>query len=298
MSTQFSRRKLFHGALATVACGLARAHAANEPTAPAAIDLTDTHVYLGHWPHERLPDDEPNALVTMLRDNHVSQAWAGSFDGLFHKDIGAVNQRLAEACGQLGDGLLLPFGTVNPTLPDWEEDLRRCQETLHLPGIRLHPNYHGYKLDDPRFSRLLELSASRGLIVQLVAWLDDARHKWLTPAAAQVDLKPLTKVVAMLPNLRLVLAGGIRNANDEAVRTLEPSQQVYFDFARLADGNSLTTFADRAPADRIVFGSGAPLHSIESPRSKLQNAKLSNERQNAIASRTASRLIGARPNSG
>jgi predicted TIM-barrel fold metal-dependent hydrolase len=261
----------------------------------ARDSITDTHAYLGHWPHARLPGDTLSDLLTTLRANGISSAWAGSFHGLFHKDIAGVNRRLAETCAQNGGARLIPFGAINPTLPDWEEDLRRCHETFHMPGIRLHPNYHGYTLDDPRLTRLLELAAGRGLIVQLVAWMDDSPHEWLTPNATHVDLTPLAKFVAKLPSLRVVISGGVRNADDDAVRNLAPSPKFFFDFARIADGDLLTEFVDRAPAGRIVFGSGAPLHSIESTRSKLQNAELSNERRHAIASRTAARLIGARP---
>jgi uncharacterized protein len=297
MQMRFTRRRFVQSALATTACGVARARAAQEPTLPAAPDsFIDTHVYVDHWPHERLRVDEPQELLAMLQDNNVSQAWAGSFDGLFYKDIAGVNERLADTCTQHGGGRLISFGAVNPTLPDWEEDLRRCHEMFHMPGIRLHPNYHGYTLDDPRFTRLLELAAGRGLIVQLVAWMDDSPHKWLTPNATHVDLTPLAKFVAKLPNLQVVIAGGVRNADDDAVRNLAPSPNISFDFARIADGDSLTTFVDRAPARRIVFGSSAPLHSIEYTRSKLQSAELSDERRNAIANRTAARLIGARPN--
>ena len=88
--------------------------------------MIDTHAYLSRWPFRRLAGDEPTEFVARMGEQGVGQAWVGSFDGLLHRDVGAVNARLAADC-RAHPGLLVAFGSVNPTLPDWQEEVRRCR---------------------------------------------------------------------------------------------------------------------------------------------------------------------------
>ena len=68
---------------------------------------------------------ELEQILAKLRQHGVTEAWACSFDGALHTDIASANTRLAEACAKEGGGILRPFGTINPTFPDWEDDVRR-----------------------------------------------------------------------------------------------------------------------------------------------------------------------------
>jgi uncharacterized protein len=283
-----SRRQFLKRTLGTAAvCGSAQWSIASGTPAES---ITDTHVYIGHWPYQQLLSEDPQKLVAVLHRSGVNQAWTGSFDGLFYKDIASANGRLADTCSHVGKGLLIPFGAVNPTLPDWEDDIRRCHETFRMPGIRLHPNYHGYTLDDPRFVKLLELAASRGLIVQLVTGMESERHMLLNPHAQEVDLKPLAAAISALPRLKVVVASYHLTRRDESIQLLLENNHVYFDFARASDAEEIKQLVDKTSSERVVFGSGEPLHGVEAQESKLNGANLPLEICRKISNLNAARL--------
>jgi hypothetical protein len=240
-----------------------------------------------------LPLDEMPALVAKLRSQGVSQAWAGSFDGLLHKDIASVNARLAEDCRKSGRGLLVPFGSVNPLLPDWEEDLRRCHEVHKMPGIRLHPNYQGYKLDEPTFARLLDLAGERGLIVQLVVTMEDERTQHPLMRVPHVDVAPLLALLASRSKLRIVLLNWSRGVNNTLATKLSGAGQVYFDIATLEAVGGVANLLKQVPAERVVFGSYAPFFYFESALLKLKESDLSEAQARAIRAANARRLLGS-----
>ena len=255
--------------------------------------IVDVNVNLSRWPFRRLPCDETPELVEKLQRLGVTQAWAGSFDGLLHRDVGGVNARLAEQCGSHGNGLLLAFGSVNPKLPDWQEDLRRCHEDHRMPGIRLHPNYHGYKLDDPLFAKLLSLASQRRMIVQLAARMEDPRtHHPLMPVG-DVDLEPLADVVATLPNLQLVMLNSLRTVRGDLMERLIASGNVYFELSMLEGVAGIGNLLKNVPADRILFGSHFPFFNIESAIFKMRESELTPNQSRAIWHGNAERILSA-----
>jgi predicted TIM-barrel fold metal-dependent hydrolase len=239
-----------------------------------------------------LPLDDTPALVGKLRSQGVKQAWAGSFDGLLHKDIASVNARLAEDCRKHGRSLLVPFGSVNPVLPAWEDDLRRCQEEHKMPGIRLHPNYQGYKLDEPVFAKLLDVARERGLIVQLVVTMEDERTQHPLMRAPHVDVAPLVALLVSRPDSRIVLLNWSRGVSGAPLAKLSAAPQVHFDIATLEGVGGVANLLKQVPADRVVFGSYAPFFYFESALLKLKESALSESQLSAIRADNARRLLG------
>ncbi|WP_414662975.1 amidohydrolase family protein [Horticoccus sp. 23ND18S-11] len=265
------------------------AAAAVAPLAPvslqaAASGLIDTNTWLSHWPTRRSWAETPVPLVAKLRAHGVTAAWTGNFDAALHSDIAGANARLATACARDGGGILMPFGTVNPALPDWEDDLRRCQETHRMPGVRILPSYHGYGLDDPRFARLLDLAAQRGLLVQIVASMEDDRSQNPGFTAPFLSVAPLPDLLEKTPRARVMILNGtsrILGANTPLLQRLIKAGTC-FEIATLESVAGIETLLQRSPEVRVAFGSHAPYFYFEAALLKLQESNLTAAQLTAV----------------
>ncbi len=258
--------------------------------------MIDVNVSVSRWPFRRLPDDEPENLVRRLQRLNVTEAWAGSYDALLHQDVGGVNLRLVATCRSQGGGILRPFGTVNPLLPDWPEELRRCHEDHKMLGIRLHPNYHGYALDNPLFAELLSAAAKRGLIVQIaLKMLDERTLHPLLKNLPSTSPAPLEALVTREPKPKVVLLNGGGGGRGERGRRLLATGAISFDMSTVEGASGLERLIKQIGHEHIVFGSQAPLFYAEAAHLKLKESVLTPEQTEAITQKNAERLKATRP---
>jgi len=291
---QFVKTTLVAAGTIALGCNLPSIGAAATPRISRRGELIDTNVTLGRWPFRQLSLKDATALVAKLRKHGVTQAWVGSFDGLFHKDLGAANARLADECHKHGRGLFVPFGSVNPELPGWEEDFQRCVEQHKMPGLRLYPNYHGYKLDDPAFAKLLSLASKRELIVQIAVSMEDERMQSLLSRVPHVDAAPLGELLQRFPKLPVVLLNWHRAVNGNLLKKLAASGEVFFEIATVEGVGSVANLLTQISLRRVLFGSHAPLFYFESAVLKLKESALKDEQAKAVARENACRLLANR----
>lgn len=303
----FDRRRFLQGSLLSAAALITPSfgfmkkvvEVKNTGSKPVKALVIDTNVHLSQWPFRKLKYAGPDALVNKLQQHGVREAWAGSYDALFHKNIDRVNARLSKDCHQYGDGMLIPFGTVNPRWPDWVEDLRRCDEEYNMPGIRLYPGYQNYTLELPEFTELLQKASDRRMIVQIAIDMEDERMQHPMVDIPAVDVSPLPSVLEKAPNANVQLLNPFRHVRGDELELMVEKTEVKFGISnldgigaleRIIDGNHVY-LGSTVTSDRLLIGSNVPFRPLENVLFKLIESELTKEDAVAIMSGNAGRML-------
>lgn len=289
-------------AAALTAPGAANSLAQAAPVSPGKVPaLIDTNVHLFDWPFRHLKYSRTPDLVAKLRRHRVKRAWAGTYEGLFSKDLSGANARLVEECRRHGPDFLLPVGSVNPLWPGWEEDLRRCHEVHGMKIVRLHPGYQGFALDSAEFAAFLAQATRRGLRVQIALEMEDDRVHHPLVRVPDVSPLPLVDLLKKLPEARVqLLHGSLAWQRIPQARPLLEYPNLVYDISsiegvgavgRILEGRHWN-LAGTVPLDRLLFGSHAPYFPLENALLKMFESPLSLPQLQAIMEDNARRFLG------
>ncbi len=250
--------------------------------------LVDVNAYIGHWPFRQLRITTAEGLVREMDRQGIDRAVVANLHGVFYKNVQPANEELAEAAQPFGDRLI-PFATLNPEYPGWEEDLRRCVE-LGLRGLRLYPQYHGYKLAGEAALALVDAAARLGWAVQAPMRLVDRRGRH--PMDLGEDLSPADYEAAIgaRPNVRWMALAAVGLDG----RRLPPEASYAVEISRLTAvlRRDIQRLLESVGPGRVVWGTGMPLNMAAPALLRLQALDVDAEVRERIAWRNAAEILG------
>ncbi|MHC1701201.1 MAG: amidohydrolase family protein [Humidesulfovibrio sp.] len=146
------------------------------------------------------------------------------------------------------------FGTLHPDYPEPEQELDRLARA-GVKGLKFHPDFQGFFLDDPKFYALMERIGSRFMLMIHVG-------DTLPPEQNPSCPVKLARLRRAFPGPAMIAAhlGGYRHW-DFAVEHLA-GLDVYMDTSsslRFVADDTLRALVARHPAERLLFGSDYPL---------------------------------------
>ncbi len=183
---------------------------------------------------------------------------------------------------------LIAFGSVHPDAPDALDELDRIK-ALGLVGVKFHPDYQQFFVDDKKAFPLYKKISELGLITVFHAGFD---------FGFQPPYKCMPKnALAMLDRFSspVVLAhwGGL-SCGDE-VLSLLCGRDVYFDVSfgcGVMPRSTALAIIEKHGADRLLFGTDSPWHTPVMELSLQKTLGLSQEDQDKINFKNALKLLG------
>ena len=149
---------------------------------------------------------------------------------------------------------IIAFGTLHPAYARWEEELH-SMERGGLRGIKLHPDFQGFRLDDPRLLPMFEAAQGRFLFELHIGSAQPA-------SSAPSSPQQLAAIARAFPGLTLIAGhfGGYLMW-DMAIEALAGLDNVWFDTSSTSPfvtPHLLRRLLDAHPLERFLFGSDWP----------------------------------------
>ncbi len=222
--------------------------------------IIDANAYLGHWPFRRLSHNTAQGLLALMERHKIDKAIVSSINAIFYKNCHAGNEELAVETQEYRDRLI-PFATLNPMYPGWEDDLEQCAEEFGMKGLRLFPHYHNYKLTDDESLRLIDEATKRRMPVSIPIRVVDRRQRHWLDNARDLTHSEIEEIIKTRPETTFILTNGTGWQNSQLAKKEEfKSRKFFIEISRLTSvlQESIPKLLDALGPGKLVFGTGMP----------------------------------------
>lgn len=186
-------------------------------------------------------------------------------------------------------GDIVAFGSVHPDAPDALQELERIH-AAGLKGIKLHPEYQNFFVDEERMRPIYEKAAQLGLITVFHAGVD---LEYFEPVHCAPEA--LSKALPWFGGAPVVAAhmGGWLQWYEVEKHLV--GKNVYFDtaysYGRMPNKHC-RRIVENHGADKILFGSDMPWSGSDLEKRFIEGLKLGEEDTAKILGGNAQRLLG------
>ena len=251
--------------------------------------IYDANAFIGKWPYWPVRSSTPEEVTSALKGWKIDRASICSTRSVF------VNwedgNREAEAAVRSVPDRLTAFaclGTLelSHALP---KDVSRVAEYVArgFRGVRLYPQHHSYHpLYQPFLDALLEEAASLSCPVLLPVRII---MNWGMPV---LDLSVMEGLVNRHPRVVWILSGiNYLHELQLAVALMGKFPTVHIETSCVMGYTAIAKLVQQCGAQRILFGSGAPIQLGAASLSKILQAEISESDREAILGANLCRIL-------
>lgn len=196
----------------------------------------------------------------------------------------SVNDFAAEIQGDR----IISFGSVYPDAPDVLDELERIKE-LGLFGVKLHPEFQNFYVDDEKMKPIYKKISELGLITLFHAGMDVGYRPPYHCTAERLE-KALSWFSTPVVAAHL---GGL-DESQEVIKRLCSKENLYLDTAYsygIVAKPVLSDIIEAHGIDKILFGSDCPWHRPAWEKKMIDSLELTNDDKEKIYYKNAKKLL-------
>lgn len=166
------------------------------------------------------------------------------------QQVPTINKFIAAECEKHPE--FIGFGTLHAEFEDTENEIARMKE-MGLRGVKLHPDFQKFYLDDPKAIEMFK--AIRDNDMWVLVHVGDDRYDYSQP-------ERMARVIEKVPGLKVIAAhfGGYRRWAS-ALNVYKPGT-IYFDISssmHFMDKELVYSFFDRYGIESFFWGTDFPM---------------------------------------
>jgi predicted TIM-barrel fold metal-dependent hydrolase len=250
--------------------------------------VVDVAAWVGEYPFRGINGGAREPLKAVLDRLRIERAIASPYEGIFWENGLEVFERARDA--HAADDRVELWPVVRP---GFTRGLEKLLDRHRPRGLRLVPNYHGYRLSDPAVADVMAIARARRMIVQVFQRIADERWHFMlkVPAVEPFDLDYLT---AMFPDQKILITG--MNSVAPLASRLRQLPGLYADVSRTRGPQfAIENMVKTLPAEKLVFGSLWPVQIVEATLWQVTTANIEEGVRQGILHENARRMLSTIP---
>jgi len=248
--------------------------------------IIDCNTFLGRWPFLEFGIKTPAQLARHLKKGGVSEAWVSAIDSVLYPDPDLHDDRLYRRLQRFPS--LHFVKTVNPTLPNWRENLEEWVEQRRVRAVKLFPNYHMYSLSEDCVRDLMPVLEKLRVAPMVQMRIEDERSHY---PLMKVPGVPCEDVIALARSFPRVPIIALCAYFKEAAALAPTSPNLHVDLSFMETTDTLATALRTIPARQILFGSYTPHLYTRAAVAKLAMSTAGPRHCRLVAAGNAERLL-------
>ena len=199
------------------------------------------------------------------------------------QQVGSINNFIAK-CVEAGEGRFTGLGSLHPETENIAEEIATIKK-LGLKGVKLHPDFQKFKIDDEKLYRIYELCSGE---LPIMLHTGDYRYDFSNP-------QRMARVLEKFPELTVIGAHfGGWSVWEEAADVLFGYENFYVDCSssfHWLKPVKAKELIRKYGADKVLFGTDFPMWSYEDEFEYFSNLNLNEDENRKILFENAQNLF-------